>query len=128
MNILKNSFYNFAGYLIPGILSIFILGYTARILNVEKFGLLMMIMAIVGYAGIFDMGISRAVIREVALYKDNKFELGRILSTSNIIVIFLGFITTLSIIFFKYEIQDKPYFFKFFNNYNFLMISTKSTL
>lgn len=106
MNILKNSFYNFAGYLIPGILSIFILGYTARILNVEKFGLLMMIMAIVGYAGIFDMGISRAVIREVALYKDNKFELGRILSTSNIIVIFLGFIATLSIIFFKYEIQS----------------------
>lgn len=104
MKIIKNSVYNIAGYLIPGILSIPILGYMARELGVERFGLFSIILAIVGYASIFDVGITRSVIREIAIYKKNNDEVLKILSTSIIIVLLLGSIAGLMIGIFNSEI------------------------
>ena len=72
MKIAKNSFFNIAGYIIPGILSIPILGYMARELGIEEFGLFTIILALVGYASIFDVGITRSVIREIAIFKNNE--------------------------------------------------------
>lgn len=42
-------------------------GFIARSLGLEKFGLFTLAYALVGYAGIFDMGLSRAVIRAIAI-------------------------------------------------------------
>ena len=44
MSIAKNSFFNVAGYIIPGLLSIPILGYMARNLGIEEFGLFTIIL------------------------------------------------------------------------------------
>ena len=105
MKIAKNSFYNIAGYLIPGVLSIPILGFMARDLGVEKFGLFTIILAIVGYASIFDIGITRSVIREIAIYKRNKDEILKILSTSAVIVVALGIIAGFLITIFNTKIS-----------------------
>lgn len=105
MKIAKNSFYNIAGYLIPGVLSIPILGFMARDLGVEKFGLYTIILAIVGYASIFDIGITRSVIREIAIYKRNKDEILKILSTSAVIVVALGIIAGFLITIFNTKIS-----------------------
>ena len=78
MKIAKNSFFNIAGYIIPGILSIPILGYMARELGIEEFGLFTIILALVGYASIFDVGITRSVIREIAIFKNNEEEVLKI--------------------------------------------------
>lgn len=106
MKIAKNSFYNIAGYLIPGVLSIPILGFMARDLGVEKFGLFTIILAIVGYASIFDIGITRSVIREIAIYKRNKDEILKILSTSAVIVVALGIISGFLITIFNTKISE----------------------
>ena len=106
MKIAKNSFYNIAGYLIPGVLSIPILGFMARDLGVEKFGLFTIILAIVGYASIFDIGITRSVIREIAIYKRNKDEILKILSTSAVIVVALGIIAGFLITIFNTKISE----------------------
>lgn len=106
MKIAKNSFYNIAGYLIPGVLSIPILGFMARDLGVEKFGLYTIILAIVGYASIFDIGITRSVIREIAIYKRNKDEILKILSTSAVIVVALGIIAGFLITIFNTKISE----------------------
>ena len=98
MRILKNSLLNVIGYLIPGLLSIPILGYMSRALGVEEFGYLSIILAVVGYASIFDVGITRSVIREVALYKNNNSEVKKILSTSTIVVALLGILASTIII------------------------------
>ena len=106
MLIVKNSLLNAAGYLIPALLSIPILGYMARKLGVEEFGYLSIIMAIVGYAGIFDIGITRSVIREIAIYKDDDNQVRNILSTSNLIVSLLGIFASIVIIFFTNAIAQ----------------------
>ena len=90
MKIAKNSFFNIAGYIIPGILSIPILGYMARELGIEEFGLFTIILALVGYASIFDVGITRSVIREIAIFKNNEEEVLKIISTSALLVLILG--------------------------------------
>lgn len=106
MSIAKNSFFNAAGYLIPGLLSIPILGYMARELGIEEFGLFTLILSIVGYASIFDIGITRSVIREIAIYKNDKQEVINILSTSTLIVLLLGVLAAFSIILFNTQITN----------------------
>lgn len=101
MKIAKNSFYNIAGYLVPGLLSIPILGFMARNLGVEKFGLFTIMLAIVGYASIFDIGVTRSVIREIAIYKNNKQEILKILTTSSLVVLVLGVLAGSFILFFQ---------------------------
>lgn len=106
MSIAKNSFFNIAGYLIPGLLSIPILGYMARELGIEEFGLFTLILSIVGYASIFDIGITRSVIREIAIYKHDKKEVIKILSTSTIIILLLGILAAFIIIIFNIQITN----------------------
>nr|WP_308437819.1 oligosaccharide flippase family protein [Acinetobacter seifertii] len=74
MSLIRNSVYNIAGFAIPTLIAIPTLGILARQLGVEKFGLFTLAFAIVGYASIFDGGITRAVIREIAIFRDKKEE------------------------------------------------------
>ncbi|MCV4713853.1 flippase, partial [Escherichia coli] len=46
----------------------------------------------IGYASIFDAGLTRAVVREIALLKNRVDDCNTIIVTSIIAVIFLGFI------------------------------------
>ena len=106
MKIAKNSFFNIAGYIIPGILSIPILGYMARELGIEEFGLFTIILALVGYASIFDVGITRSVIREIAIFKKNEEEVLKIISTSALLVLILGVAAGVLIIVFSSIISE----------------------
>lgn len=106
MKIAKNSFFNIAGYIIPGILSIPILGYMARELGIEEFGLFTIILALVGYASIFDVGITRSVIREIAIFKNNEEEVLKIISTSALLVLILGVAAGVLIIVFSSIISE----------------------
>ncbi len=82
MSLIKNSMWNLAGYIIPSLIIIPSLGYLARVLGAELFGIYTIAIAIVGYAGIFDVGISRAIIREIALYREDNEERKKIISTA----------------------------------------------
>lgn len=104
MKIVKNTFFNIAGYAIPGILSIPVLGYMARELGLESFGLFTLMLAVVGYASIFDVGVSRSVIREIAIFKNDENEILKIISTSALVVLFLGLIAGLLLIIFNSNI------------------------
>ncbi len=106
MSIAKNSFFNIAGYLIPGLLSIPVLGYMARELGIEEFGLFTIILSIVGYASIFDIGITRSVIREIAIFKEDHEEVLRILATSTVVILVLGIIAGFLVILFNTEISE----------------------
>lgn len=74
MSLIKNSFLNIVGYVVPTLVAIPALGYLARSLGAERFGIFTLAMALVGYAGIFDAGMTRAVIREIAIYRNDFLE------------------------------------------------------
>lgn len=73
--IIKNSFFNAAALVIPGLFFIPATAYLARSLGVEQFGLLLLMYAVLGYSGIFDAGMGRAVIRKIAQSSSKKEEL-----------------------------------------------------
>lgn len=90
MSLIKNSLLNFAGFLIPALIAIPVLGILARILEVEAFGLFLIVYAIIGYAGIFDGGLTRAVIRFVSIHRDDLSRTKKIVGTSASILFFVG--------------------------------------
>lgn len=71
MSIIRNSVWNIAGYIVPAVITIPALGILGRVLGAETFGIFTLALAIVGYASIFDVGLSRAVIREVSLFRED---------------------------------------------------------
>ena len=79
MSLIKNSAWNLAGFAIPILIAIPAIGYLARALGVEKFGIFTLAYAVVGYASIFDAGLSRAVIRAVAMNTSDEPKLIKIL-------------------------------------------------
>ncbi len=106
MTIIKNTLWNLSGYVIPSIIAIPALGSMARLLGPEKFGLFTLAIALVGYASIFDAGLTRAVIREVSMHRHNKKELDSIIANSTIILITLGLVGATLIFFLSHEIVN----------------------
>lgn len=91
MSIIRNSIWNLLGYAIPTLIAIPSLGFLARGLGPEGFGVYTIAIALVGYSGIFDVGLTRSLIREVALHRDNVIERRRVISTStSFLTIFSG--------------------------------------
>ncbi|URN97886.1 flippase [Leclercia adecarboxylata] len=84
MGLIKNSVWNLAGYVVPTAIAIPAMGYLARVLGVELFGVYTLAIAIVGYAGIFDIGLTRAIVREIAVYRGDIDERKKIISTATI--------------------------------------------
>lgn len=64
--------------------------FLARSLGPERFGLYTLAIALVGYASIFDAGLTRAVIREISYFRNKDSEIRKIISNSTIILTLLG--------------------------------------
>lgn len=95
MSLIKNSFYNILGYAIPTVIAIPSLGFLARTLGSERFGIYTLAIALIGYASIFDAGLTRAVVREIALHRNDHKEKKNIISTSALAVFSFGIFGTL---------------------------------
>lgn len=92
MAILKNSLFNLTGILLPTVFSIPAIGYMARELGTEFFGIYTIALALVGYASIFDVGLTRALVREVSINRDNQYLLDKVISTATVVVFCISLI------------------------------------
>lgn len=88
--LLVNSAWNVAAVIIPGVLTIPAMGIMGRKLGVEMFGLFTLAFGVLGYASILDVGLSRAVIRSVALYRDDERKVRVIVGTASCVVVAFG--------------------------------------
>lgn len=90
MSLIKNSAWNILGFLIPSLIALPAMGIMARILGVEKFGVFTLAFTVLGYAGIFDGGLTRAVIRSVAMHHGDVQQNRKVVGTASCTVLFLG--------------------------------------
>lgn len=90
MTLLKNSLWNIGGYIIPAIVTVPALGIMGRILGAELFGVYTLALAVVGYASIFDAGLTRAVIREISIFRDNHEEKLKVVATATVLILMLS--------------------------------------
>lgn len=90
MSLFKNSTWNLLGVAIPILVAIPAFGVMARLLSVELFGIFTLCYAIIGYASLFDLGMSRSVIHLVALHSSHEEKVRAILATATTIVLALS--------------------------------------
>ncbi|MBK8166437.1 MAG: flippase [bacterium] len=86
----KNSLWNAAGLVVPSLIALPALAVMARVLGVEKFGVFMLVFSALGFAGVFDGGLVRAVIRAVAMNGGDEQLNGRVVGTAGWVVLALG--------------------------------------
>ena len=98
MKFIKNSWFNIIGVAIPSIVAIPVMGYMARTLELEIFGLFSLALAFLGYSAVFDGGLSRAVIREVSIHRGNSEEIRLIVGSAARASVIIGLIVTLIIV------------------------------
>lgn len=75
MHLFRSSSWNALGAIFPAIVSLPSIGYLARSLNSESFGLFLLIFTFLGYSSLLDMGVSRSVVREVSINSENNTRL-----------------------------------------------------
>lgn len=90
MTFVKNSALNMIGYLFPALIAFPSFGYISRSLGAERFGMFLLFISILGYSGIFDGGITRAVIRDIAIYRFDENEKKNVIATSTISIFILS--------------------------------------
>jgi O-antigen/teichoic acid export membrane protein len=64
--IVSGSAWNFVGQALPLLVAVAAIPWLIRLIGLERFGFLALAWVLVGYAGLFDLGIGRALIRTVA--------------------------------------------------------------
>lgn len=98
MSLLRNSWLNLIGLAVPSLVAIPAMGFMARTLERETFGLFTLALAFLGYSAIFDGGLSRAVIREVSIHRGNTEETRHILGSAVRISFTIGLLVSLLIV------------------------------
>lgn len=92
MSLVKNTTWNLIGTAASAAVMIPAMGFFARQLDTESFGLLALVLAFVGYASVLDGGFARAVVREIAQAGDDAVNAERALGTGIVVVCVLGVI------------------------------------
>lgn len=101
MKLIKDSIWNLASIGIPAILAIPIFSLISKNIGLELFGIYTLSFAIIGYASIFDLGLSRSVIREVAINISNFDEINKVIDTAYCMILMLSGLACLSVLLFS---------------------------
>lgn len=90
--VLRNTFYNLLGLGIPAFVAIYSIPLLIHSLGAEKFGILTIIWAVVGYFGLFDLGLGRALTQHLAsaIVEEDPTTINRVIGTGSVAMIALG--------------------------------------
>ncbi|MGO3132479.1 MAG: flippase [Alcaligenes sp.] len=85
--LLGNSFWNLSSYMVLMFAFLPSMGMMARLLGLEPFGIYTLLFALIGYASLFDLGISRALIRAIAMAGKQTQPIQSILGTATLLIL-----------------------------------------
>ena len=87
--LLKNSFYNILGHILPFTVGLLTIPQLIKVLGMERFGILTIIWILIGYFSLFDFGLSRTITVKISdlLSQNKKNETNTIFWTSLCLII-----------------------------------------
>lgn len=106
MKLVTDSTWNFLSLVIPAVVALPVFAWIARVVGIELFGIFTLSFAIAGYASIFDLGLSRALIREVAINRNNLNVVNTFINTASVLILLLSIIASLTVFFSSHLIID----------------------
>lgn len=89
MSILKHTFANMVGQFIPLVFSILTVPLYLKFIGEERYGVLAVIWVLLGYFGVFDLGLGKATTQRMATI-DSESERSELLWTVLVLTVFLG--------------------------------------
>jgi O-antigen/teichoic acid export membrane protein len=98
--LLQNSFFNGVGWLGGTLLNFIALPFIVKKMGLDVFGVYALIIAIMGYLGVMDLGIGQSIVKFVSEYHSQKYS-SKVVETINnsITLLFIsGFLGTLCIL------------------------------
>jgi O-antigen/teichoic acid export membrane protein len=104
MTVIKNSYWNILAIVVSSIVAIPALGLLARILGVELFGVFTLMFSFIGYASVFDMGISRALVRCISINRNSASDIKEYLFIASAFVFVISLFIGVLIYLFRLEI------------------------
>ncbi|MBY0432175.1 MAG: oligosaccharide flippase family protein, partial [Rhodospirillales bacterium] len=66
VSIARGTAFNVAGFAVPALVGLVCFPFLMRGLGIERFGMLALSWTVIGYAGLFDLGLGRALTRFMA--------------------------------------------------------------
>jgi len=95
--LIKNTAFNFLGLSLPLLVGLFTVPVIIQGLGPERFGILSLALAVLGYSGILNLGLNRAATKYIsqALGRNLEYDISSIVWTSLIFQLMLGFMGTL---------------------------------
>lgn len=106
MKLVTDSAWNFLSLVIPAVVALPVFAWIARLVDIELFGIFTLSFAIAGYASIFDLGLSRALIREVAINKASPSVVSIFINTATVLIFILSAVASLAVFSSSYWIVD----------------------
>jgi O-antigen/teichoic acid export membrane protein len=96
----RNTVWNLLGYGAPMVVGVFCIPVLIRGLGTDRFGVLTLAWALIGYASLFDLGLGRALTQLVAkkLGAGEEGEIPSLAWMSLLLMMLLGFVGTVSIL------------------------------
>lgn len=106
--IFKNSLFNLIGIIFPIIIGLVSIPFLLNKIGSENLGILYLIWALIGYTGLFDLGIGKGLIQLIGFNygKENNSEIGRLIFTSFIISLSIGLVFVLVSFYFSKPISQ----------------------
>lgn len=98
-SVLRHTMTNLAGLGLPLVAAVFTIPPLIRGLGEERFGLLTLMWAIVGYFGLFDFGLGRALTQQISVLAARREQerIGRLIATSLVVLVGLGLLAGFAI-------------------------------
>ena len=92
MSLTKNTIWNFIGSSAPMLIGIVTIPFLIIKINVEAFGILSLVWALIGYFSIFDFGIGRSLTHQVSsiISQKKNYDLASIIKTGLIFMLITG--------------------------------------
>jgi len=90
----RNTVFNLMGYILPMAVALVAIPYLIKGLGIERFGVLTLAWMVIGYFGIFDMGIGRAATKFVAqaISQKEQEQLPSLVWTSLLLLVAFGIV------------------------------------
>jgi len=106
MSLAKHSLLNLVGAVLPILAAVPSIGILTRVLEPERFAVVTLAWALVGYAGILELGMSRAVVRLVAASREDRGAHSELLSSALALVGVVGVIAASLLLLFARPLAD----------------------
>lgn len=103
---IRNILWNLSGFIVPILVAILAIPIIIANIGIERFGILTLIFALIGFMNLFDFGLTRSITNSIVSYQEKKEtnKVAEVINTGMVIMLTISFIISFLVFFFSSKI------------------------